>query len=209
VKTIGLLAALIAAIVALVFRPHPPEPTYVPATMSSQRRAHARVARSPSPIDVYVAGAVGKPGVYSIAANARVIDALRLAGGPRSDADFDSINLAARVSDGEKIAVETREQRLAREARGVPRARKTAAPRAARSGRQSTKRVLPMTESVDLNAASADELAALPGVGTALARRIAEYRDLNGAFDSIDDLADVDGITARTIDAITPYVVVR
>ncbi len=66
-----------------------------------------------------------------------------------------------------------------------------------------------MTESVDLNAASADELAALPGVGTALARRIAEYRDLNGAFDSIDDLADVDGITARTIDAITPYVVVR
>lgn len=205
-KTIGLVAALIAAIAALVFRPHAPEATFLAARHTLQHHAHAR---SPAPLDVYVAGAVAKPGVYPVPANARVLDALRLAGGPRSDADVDSINLAAHVSDGEKIAVETREQRLAREARATPHARKTAIPKASHSTRASAKRALPMTDSVDINAASVDELAALPGVGTALARRIADYRDLNGPFDSIDDLADVDGITARTIDSIAPYVIVR
>jgi competence protein ComEA len=209
VKTIGLVAALIAAIAALVFRPRAPEATFAAATQASQHHGRARSVRSPAPLDVYVVGAVAKPGVYPIPANARVIDALRLAGGPLSDADFDSINLAAHVSDGEKIAVETRGQRLAREARATPRARKTATPKAPRSTRVSAKRALPMTDSVDINAASVDELAALPGVGTALARRIADYRDLNGPFDSIDDLADVDGITARTIDSIAPYVIVR
>jgi len=208
VKVIGLAVALIAAIAALVFRPHPAETTFTAAD-SRSHAARARVIKKAPPADVYVAGAVSKPGVYAIPGNARVIDALRLAGGVRADADLDSVNLAAHVSDGEKIAVETHEQRLARESRAAPRARKTAMPKAPRAIRGSAKRAFAATEPVDLNTAAAAEIARLPGIGIGIARRITDFRDLNGPFDSIDDLADIDGVTERTIDAITPFVVVH
>jgi protein involved in polysaccharide export with SLBB domain len=54
---------------------------------------------------VYVAGAVAKPGVYALPTAARAEDALRAAGGPTAAADLVAINLAARVEDGEEIAV--------------------------------------------------------------------------------------------------------
>ena len=207
-KIIGLIVALAAAVAALIFRPHASEPVFLPATVTP--RSHVRVAHAAGPIDVYVAGAVAKPGVYPISATARVIDALRVAGGARNDADLDSINLAAHVTDGEKIAVETHAARLERESRSAPRARKTASPKTPRVSRRTTKKHADSSaEPIDLNTASAEELAGLPGVGLGLAQRITDYRALYGGFDSLDDLTDIDGITARTIDAIVPYVVVR
>jgi ethanolamine utilization protein EutM len=47
---------------------------------------------------------------------------------------------------------------------------------------------------VNLNAASAEELIALPGIGPALARRIVAYREEHGAFTSVDQLKEVRGI---------------
>jgi ethanolamine utilization protein EutM len=47
---------------------------------------------------------------------------------------------------------------------------------------------------VNVNAASAEELVALPGIGPALARRIVAYRDEHGAFNSVDQLKEVKGI---------------
>jgi competence ComEA-like helix-hairpin-helix protein len=61
---------------------------------------------------------------------------------------------------------------------------------------------------LDLNSASADELAAIPGVGPALAGRIVRDRSENGLYDSIDDLDRVKGIGEATIDLIAPWVVV-
>lgn len=54
---------------------------------------------------------------------------------------------------------------------------------------------------VDINAANAGELAAaLVGVGQSKAEAIVDYREANGPFKSIDDLALVKGIGAATID---------
>ncbi|HEX8431920.1 MAG TPA: ComEA family DNA-binding protein [Longimicrobium sp.] len=47
---------------------------------------------------------------------------------------------------------------------------------------------------VDINAASAAELDALPGIGPALAERIVAYRQEHGRFATTDDLARVPGI---------------
>ncbi|WP_194717726.1 ComEA family DNA-binding protein, partial [Neisseria meningitidis] len=47
---------------------------------------------------------------------------------------------------------------------------------------------------VNINAASQQELEALPGIGPAKAKAIAEYRAQNGAFKSVDDLTKVKGI---------------
>lgn len=53
---------------------------------------------------------------------------------------------------------------------------------------------LPDLTPLDLNTATAEELAGLPGIGEELARRIVEYRAEHGAFQSIEDIMEVSGI---------------
>ena len=47
---------------------------------------------------------------------------------------------------------------------------------------------------IDLNTASVERLTELPGIGEALARRIVEYRQQMGPFQSIEDVMNVKGI---------------
>src|SRR5215470_15794526 len=64
--------------------------------------------RAPEELLVHVAGAVRRPGVYRIAGDGRVIQAVRLAGGPTRRADLSHLNLAARVQDGQQVLVPRR-----------------------------------------------------------------------------------------------------
>jgi competence protein ComEA len=57
-----------------------------------------------------------------------------------------------------------------------------------------------MAASVNINQADAKLLATLDGVGPQKAAAIVAYRDANGPFHSIDDLAKVKGIGAATVD---------
>lgn len=52
---------------------------------------------------------------------------------------------------------------------------------------------------VDINTASQTELESLQGIGPAKAKAIIEYREKNGSFASIEDLAKVSGIGSGTI----------
>jgi competence protein ComEA len=144
---------------------------------------------------VYVVGAVARPGLYRLAPGARVNDAVERAGGLRADADPAAVNLAERVSDGEEIHV----LRLGETAR--------APARKSRTKRKTSDASAPI-EAIDLNAAGASALASNPGIGATLAARIVAYRRLNGPFASLDELADVAGMTPRRIDALAPYVTV-
>lgn len=139
---------------------------------------------------VYVAGAVVHPGLYSLPAGARIDDAVRRAGGLRADADAAAVNLAERISDGEEIHV-------VRAGEVTPRPTRR---RAARKIRATP------SASIDINTADAAALASLPGVGATLAQRIVQFRELNGPFASLDELADVSGMTQRRIDAIAGFV---
>jgi competence protein ComEA len=146
-------------------------------------------------LTVHVAGAVKKPGLYTLPPGSRVQDALEAAGGAKSDADLDGLNLAELVSDGQKIYVPFRSETRMAMADMPKRSERVshAAPR------------FP----IDLNRASAEELEQLPGIGPVLAARIVELRRQRGRFQSVEELLDVRGIGPKRLEQIRPYVVVR
>jgi competence protein ComEA len=122
---------------------------------------------------VDVAGAVNNPGVYSLPAQSRVIDALRAAGNGVTGSDLSDLNLARIVKDGEQIYVN-------------PTVRSA-------NGKRIIKKIIPRGP-ININRASAKEFDGLAGIGPVIAKRIVEYRRVNGPFMTIEDLQKVSGI---------------
>ena len=55
---------------------------------------------------------------------------------------------------------------------------------------------------VNLNAATVEDLASLPGIGPSYAKRIVDYREKNGPFKRVEDLLNVQGIGEKTLEKI-------
>jgi competence protein ComEA len=140
---------------------------------------------------VHVTGAVALPGLLTLAPGARVGDAVAAAGGALPDAWLDRVNLARPVADGEQVH--------------VPRVGEDAPPPAA-SG-PTSQGILPDGR-VDLNRATAEELATLPGIGPARAAAIIAARE-EQPFDEPGDLRRVPGIGEATFQRLAPLVAVR
>ena len=121
---------------------------------------------------VDVTGAVTKPGVYTLAANSRVIDAIKAAGDSAPGADLSTINLARVLSDGEQIYVDATIINSA--------------------GKRISKTV--HSGPINVNRATAAQLDSLDGIGPVIAKRIIEYRKVNGPFETVEDLQKVSGI---------------
>ncbi|MGZ4679121.1 MAG: ComEA family DNA-binding protein [Ilumatobacteraceae bacterium] len=142
-------------------------------------------------IVVYVAGAVAAPGVYTLAPSARVNDALIAAGGPAAGADLGVVNLAATLSDGERVYVPAAGEAIPPVVEITP------------AVHDSTP-----AEPVNINVATADQLDVLPGVGPATAAAIVAHRQQHGPFQSVEQLGDVRGIGAAKLDALRGLVTV-
>jgi competence protein ComEA len=61
---------------------------------------------------------------------------------------------------------------------------------------------------LNVNAATAEDLEALPGIGPVLAQRILEFRQSRGPFQKIDDLLSVQGIGKKKLAQLTPLIMV-
>lgn len=154
-------------------------------------------ATTPLTVTVHVAGAVVHPGVYAVPAGGRVTDAILAAGGPSDDGDAEQLNLAAKVSDGDRVYVPKQgEQAPAVVSAG------SSGSGSAPSGRPGGAPAGP----VDLNAATAEQLEALPGVGPATSKAILAYRSAHGRFRSVTELLDVPGIGPAKLEALRPLV---
>jgi competence protein ComEA len=146
-------------------------------------------ASTAASVVVHVAGAVEEPGVYELAAGARVRDAVVAAGGPTVEANWDALNLAAVVADASRVYVPAIGEEVVA----------TLAPPTV--GDQ------PPTGPVDVNHADAALLETLPGVGPATAAAIITERERNGPFLGVDDLDRVPGIGPAKLAAIRDLVV--
>ncbi|WP_313821460.1 ComEA family DNA-binding protein [Citricoccus sp.] len=147
-------------------------------------------------VTVHVAGEVREPGLVALPAGARVDDALQAAGGPTGEAALDLLNLAAPAEDGSQILVPGPDG-LAGGATG------TAGAGAALSGEGADTGVGPEAAgAVNLNTADITALEQLPGIGPALAGRIAEHREQVGPFGSLEDLDAVSGIGPAMMESL-------
>ena len=140
-----------------------------------------------TPVAVHVAGAVAHPGLYHLPAGSRVADAVALAGGKLPRADLDRLNLAARLSDGQKILVTRRGDPV------PPLEVPPAGGGVGAIGVGDANGAAP-SEPIDLNTADLAALDSLPGIGPATARAILEERTRRGGFRSTRDLLRVPGI---------------
>lgn len=140
-------------------------------------------------IVVHVAGEVNVPGVYSLAAGSRMVDALNAAGGPTNRADLEVINLATPITDATQIYVPARNQ-TARPIFRRPQPGVNGGVHAGATGQTDSQQ----SGVININRASAAELEQLPGVGPATAQAIIDYRTSNGPFAAPEDLLEVKGI---------------
>src|SRR5690606_35111246 len=116
---------------------------------------------TPGPMVVQVSGEITSPGVYSLPAGSRALQAIEAAGGLTKKADLDQINLAAALVDGEHILVPARQP--------TPRSPlPTLTPRITLP--TPTVLIPSINNPVNINTASQAELEALPGIGPVYAQ---------------------------------------
>ena len=149
---------------------------------ASDASPFANQAESREGVTVDVAGAVVKPGVYTLKGDSRMQDALIAAGGMSAEADRDSIakglNLAAKVVDGAKIYIPKKGEELAAE------------------GMQT---VMGSADGlVNINGASQSQLESLPGIGQVTAEKIIGNRP----YVSIEELVQKKILGQKVFDQI-------
>jgi competence protein ComEA len=141
-------------------------------------------------IQVYVLGDVKHPGVYSLPTDARVYQLLQAAGGPLPNADLVSLDLAAKLSDGQEVYVlkmgETAPANLALATPSTSSSSGSSNTTNSGSGNP-TSPGLP----ININTATATEMRTALHVSSVTAQKIITYRTQHGSYTSIDQLLQV------------------
>ncbi|CUB10703.1 ComE operon protein 1 [Bacillus cereus] len=130
-------------------------------------------------------GAVVKEGVYEMKEGDRVKDAIEKAGGFLPEADRVKINLAQMVQDQMLLYVPNKNeqgQEVAAASKGEGK--------------------------VQINAASKEQLEKITGIGSRKAESILKYREEHGPFQKIEDLLEIDGIGAKSLEKIKDQIII-
>lgn len=202
---------VVLALVAVLLAGNAPPILHLPDdTTNANGLGGAAASDAPSgEIVVEIAGAVAHPGVYHFTPGQRVGDAIEAAGGygPRVDAAraTAALNLAARLADGDRILVPSRDDPspavggIGPLGSGLPGSGGAAGSGVGAGGQKAL---------VDLNRATAAELDALPGIGPVTAAKIIAARDQQ-PFASVDDLRTRKLVGPSTFDKLRSLVTVR
>lgn len=166
-------------------------------------------------IFIHVIGAVNNPGLVKIPLGSRISDALQAAGGVKTDADLEMVNIAYKLEDGQQVYIPSKA-----EVKGI----KTSGKNNTKISSNNLKKPVLGTNSTDssgvktvsntaggvkddqlndaisnkgcvnINTAGIAELDTLPGIGPSTAQKIIDYRSISGRFKSTQDIMKVKGI---------------
>lgn len=150
-----------------------------------------KVTEAKETIRVDVKGMVKKAGVYELAKNSIVNDAIKKAGGLTSKADTTNVNLSKSLTNEmviyipkkEEVTKSTVNDALVDKSNSV-----------GFIDNESSNETTNTTTKVNINTATLKDLITLNGIGESKAQAILEYRTKNGNFKTLEDLKKVSGI---------------
>jgi competence protein ComEA len=197
---LGALTTLIVVGAAqwLTHKPDPPPlalhapPTAAPTDTPAPSPTPLPTA-TPLPITVFVSGAVMQPGLYQLPAEARLGDAIQIAGGVTAEAAAGLINQAEKLWDGAHVRIPTVSEAATTPPISVGQA--GGQPPGTDASRNGGTGLPASGVLININSATLAQLDSLPGIGPSKAQAIIDNRPYN----SVDDLERVPGIGANTI----------
>ena len=136
-------------------------------------------------IVIDIKGEVNNPGSYEIENGKRIKDAIEKAGGLKSTANIENINLSEKLQDEMLIIIPNNEEQI--------------------QEKQENKYEVKDSK-ISINNATANELTAISGLGKSKAQSIVEYRNKNGKFNKLEDITKVSGIGIKTFEKIKNYI---
>ena len=187
-RTLAKLMIIVLAVTALFVWLSRPQMQVTPQIISSGTPINVSpVASIATNLVVDVEGKVRNPGLRTLPSNSRVADAIAAAGGTLPGVPKGTVNLAARLSDGQLLFVGQTTN-------------------GGSNGESNTQGPVEANNRVSLNSATQSDFESLPGVGPVLANRILSWRTQHGMFTSIDDLQSVPGIGPKVFANLSSYV---
>ncbi|CAI3254823.1 ComEA family DNA-binding protein [Enterococcus cecorum] len=145
-------------------------------------------------IYVDISGAVKQPGVYQLPEGSRLFDLLKQAGGLTEDAAIQTVNQAMIIQDQQKIIILTKNQAQSIDTENINNNGHLEEKSDEKSPKDAGK--------ININQADLTQLQQLSGIGEKKAQAIIDYRNENGSFKTIEDLAKVTGIGEKTVEKL-------
>ena len=186
-------------------------------TIKIKKKDKISIEKETNPKEEYmvdIKGEVNAPGIYKLKEESRIIDVIEKAGGLTKNADTTVINLSKKIKDEMVIIIYSKNQvqnwlvtkeqeKYLQEKCKTPEAGKVTN----ESWREETEKETILSESININQATKEELMTLPGIGETKADAIITYREQT-PFESIEDLKKVSGIGEKTYEELKTYITV-
>ncbi|OPD53522.1 helix-hairpin-helix domain-containing protein [Bacillus thuringiensis] len=191
-KWLGLVA-IIGTLLFLVFWKMNQSVERTPITMNVQEKEIEKKGKpkisdtkeQKRTIIIDVKGAVNKEGVYEMKEGDRVKDAVQKAGGFLSEVDMKKVNLAQIVQDQMLLYIPSKNE----SEQGM-----------FTSSKEDGK--------IRINTAAKEQLEKITGIGSRKAESILKYREEHGPFQKIEDLLEIDGIGAKSLEKIKDQIII-
>jgi len=171
--------------------------------LSASENSTDKEPSSHAKIKVYICGYVNNPGVFEIEKESRIVDLLLLCGGETPEACLEVVNLAQKINDGDMIYIPSEE-----EIKDGTSALFTGGFVVKGTANTGAAKNSAITNIININTASKEELIILPGIGEQTAQNIIDYRNKYGFFKTREEIKNVKGIGEKKYEKIKDMITV-
>ncbi len=191
-----LMGLLIAGAILLISQPRQGQPISLSPAPLPTPTAPLKPTGTKIPYQAQICGEVNHPGIVDFTEELRLGDLVDAAGGLTSKADFDRINLAALVRDGDYFYIPAVDEEIPDTASNAP-------------GNLPISLSTDYNYPLDLNEVTQEALESIPGIGPSKAADILNYKAVIGRFSSLEELLNVSGIGTATLESLKDYLYVE